>query len=248
MSTTFEIGRCPAALSRARSHIGDGPIVDVLEQPPDVARAAVEVVDRDLAPSPRAARPVRAARTARFKVEVVERRDLAREAVDRLQVGPVAGRLDEQHGVDERQHVGERRAGLGLVGSSMIPRVLGAEADLVLGQDHPVGDLAAHLAPVELEPVRQHRARQRDADGGADAEVPGAADDRRAARPRRRRPSSPGAGRRSGASRPRARCPTRKRPRLPPSSSTPRRSIPSTSAVATESRVASSSSGISIAT
>ena len=56
--------------------------------------------------------------------------------------------------------------------------MVGAEADLVLGEDHPVGDLAAHLAPLELEPVRQHRAGQRDTDGGAGAEVPGAADDR----------------------------------------------------------------------
>jgi hypothetical protein len=42
--------------------------------------------------------------------------------------------------------------------------------------------------------------------------------------------------------------PTRKRPRLPSSSSTPRRSMPSTSAVAIESRVASSGRGISIGT
>ena len=27
MSTTLEIGRCPAAISRALSHAGDGPIV-----------------------------------------------------------------------------------------------------------------------------------------------------------------------------------------------------------------------------
>ena len=58
------------------------------------------------------------------------------------------------------------------------PGVVAAEADLVLGQDHPVGDLAAHLAPLELEPVREHGAGERDTDGRADAEVPGAADDR----------------------------------------------------------------------
>ena len=29
MSTTLEIGRIPAAISRARSHSGDGPIFDV---------------------------------------------------------------------------------------------------------------------------------------------------------------------------------------------------------------------------
>ena len=42
--------------------------------------------------------------------------------------------------------------------------------------------------------------------------------------------------------------PMRKRPRFPSSSDTPRRSMPSISAVETESRVASSSSGISIGT
>ena len=56
--------------------------------------------------------------------------------------------------------------------------MVGAEADLVLGEDHPVARLAAHLASLERDPVRQHRAWERDGDGRADAEVPGAADDR----------------------------------------------------------------------
>ena len=52
-----------------------------------------------------------------------------------------------------------------------------AELDLVLREDHPVAELAAHLALLELQAVRQHGAGQRDADRRAGAEVPRAADD-----------------------------------------------------------------------
>ena len=55
--------------------------------------------------------------------------------------------------------------------------MVGAELDLVLGQDHPVRELAAHLALLELQPSRQPRARQRHGHGRPGAEVPGAADD-----------------------------------------------------------------------
>ena len=70
----------------------------------------------------------------------------------------------------------------GVPGSRVVeqhdPAVVGAELDLVLGEDHPVGDLAAELA--------RARAAARSAatapgsatrDRGAGAEVPGAADD-----------------------------------------------------------------------
>ena len=53
-----------------------------------------------------------------------------------------------------------------------------AEADLVLGQDHPARRLAAQLALVErLVEDRQERPGKRDGDGRAGLEVPGAADD-----------------------------------------------------------------------
>ena len=172
----------------------------------------------------------------RRELEVVERRDLARDAVDREQVGPVAGRLDEQHVLDERQHVAERRPGLGL-GQQHDPGVVGAELDLVLGEDHPVRELAANLALLELQPAREHARRA----ARRPRSRPRRSSRRRrrsgAARPPPRRRGRAGAGRRSGACRPRARAPTRKRPRLPSSSGTPRRSMPSTSAVETESRV-----------
>ena len=62
-------------------------------------------------------------------------------------------------------------------GSTMIPEWSRAELDLVLGQDHPVRELAANLALLELQPAREPRAGQRDRHGRARAEVPGAADD-----------------------------------------------------------------------
>jgi hypothetical protein len=65
-----------------------------------------------------------------------------------------------------------------LVGEQHDPRVFGSEADLVLGEDHPGRHLAAHLALLQLRPVRQHRSRQCDGDRRAGAEVPRAADDR----------------------------------------------------------------------
>ena len=77
-----------------------------------------------------------------------------------------------------RQHVGERRPRLDPVGEDHDPGVVGAEADLVLGEDHPARQLAAQRALVErAREARQEHAREADRDGGADAEVPGAADD-----------------------------------------------------------------------
>ena len=39
-----------------------------------------------------------------------------------------------------------------------MPGVVRAELDLVLGQNHAVTELAANLALLELQAVRQHRA------------------------------------------------------------------------------------------
>ena len=81
---------------------------DVPEQPPDVARAALEILDRDRRPARRRPRSG-SAPGRRRELEVVERRDLAGDPVDREQVRPVAGRLDEHDVVGERKHVRERR-------------------------------------------------------------------------------------------------------------------------------------------
>jgi hypothetical protein len=60
----------------------------------------------------------------------------------------VAG-LEHEHFVGQRQDVCQRRPGLDAVWEHHDPGVVRAEADLVLGEDHPVAQLAAHFAPLE---------------------------------------------------------------------------------------------------
>ncbi len=146
----------------------------MLKEPADVTRTALEVLDRDL--NGLVALRLRVLAGWRGQLEVVERGDLARETVDGQQVRAVSGRLDQQDLLHERQHVRQRRARLGLR-QHHDPRVVRAELDLVLGEDHPVGELASHLALLELETAGQHRARERDRNRRAGAEVPGAAHD-----------------------------------------------------------------------
>ena len=85
--------------------------------------------------------------------------------------------LELEHLVRERQHVEERRPGLEAVLEHHDAGVIGAELDLVLGEDHAVAHLTAYLAALEPEAVREHCAGQCDCDGRARAEVPRAADD-----------------------------------------------------------------------
>ena len=94
-------------------------------------------------PMPTGSSPSRCGLRARHRQELAaeERRDLARDAVDGEQVGAVAGRLEVEHLVDERQHIGERRPGLERVVEDDDPAVVGAEVELVLGEDHPLGHL-----------------------------------------------------------------------------------------------------------
>ena len=63
------------------------------------------------------------------------------------------------------------------------PVVIGADRDLVLGEDHPVGFDATELGLAERRPVGHHRAGLRDRDGLARGDVRRAAHDllRRAA-------------------------------------------------------------------
>ena len=113
----------------------------------------------------------------RPKLGVEERGDLARDPVDREAVGPVPRHLDLQDVLAERKHVAKRRPRLVRLGQDEDPGVLVAQPELGLGEDHPVGDAAAELRPLERPPVGKHGARQGDRDGCALAEVPGAADD-----------------------------------------------------------------------
>ena len=165
----------PAPVRRARSHGGEGPIRTPPKVRANVARATLEVVDANV-DALRAAR-LRVDAGRRRELEPEERRHLARDAVDAEQVDPVPGRVDVQDRVGEREHVGERRPRLRL-GQDHDPRVVAAELELALGQDHPARHLAAQLRLAERRVgAREPRARKRDRDCGARAEVPGTADD-----------------------------------------------------------------------
>ncbi len=114
----------------------------------------------------------------RQQLPVEEGGDLAGEPDHREQVDPVHRRRAIENLLTHGQDVGERRAGLDPVGQHHDPGVVGAEADLVLGENHPARELAAQRPLVErCREARQQHARQADGDGGTDAEVPGAADD-----------------------------------------------------------------------
>jgi hypothetical protein len=55
--------------------------------------------------------------------------------------------------------------------------VVRADRELVLGEDHPLGDLPAQLRPLEPRAVGHHRPRARHRDRLAGRDVRGAADD-----------------------------------------------------------------------
>ena len=84
--------------------------------------------------------------------------------------------LQADHRLAERKDVGKGRARLAH-GENEDAAVVRPELQLALGEDHPLGDLAAELGALELRPARQHRPGKRDRDGRARAEVPGAAHD-----------------------------------------------------------------------
>ena len=189
MSTTLLIGRWPAAIRRAFSHGGDGPIV---------TSSKTRAVKRGHRSGPRR-RPRR--RRSRRRVPGsslhgggAERRagrrvDLARDAVDAEAVGPVRRDLELEHVGGDRQHARPAACRARAPSSrTMIPAWSVPIAELVLGQDHPVGLDAAQLGRAELRAVGHDRARPRDGDGLAGGDVRRAADDLLRARRRRRRP------------------------------------------------------------
>ncbi len=145
------------------------------KEPPHVARAALEILHPDVDHLVAGDAGIAAGR--RRKLEVVDRGHLARDAVHGHEVGAVAGGLDEENVLDERERIGERRAGLPLLGKNHDPRVVRAERDLVLGEDHPVRQLAAELGRLEGRAVREYGSGQRHRHRRAGAEVPRAADD-----------------------------------------------------------------------
>ena len=113
MSTTLLIGRCPAAASRACSHSGEGPIVDVGEDAGGEARAELGHLDRDRGvvgglPLPLGRRVLGPGIGGERRAG--DRVDLAGDAVDAEAVAAVRGHLDLQHRLAQRQHLGQRRA------------------------------------------------------------------------------------------------------------------------------------------
>ena len=187
MSTTLLIGRWPAAVSRAFSHAGDGPIV-TSSNARAVKRGHRPVstthLDRHVAVRcsgivlPRRLREPGAGRGVH----------LARDAVDAEAVRPVGRDLELEHLGRDRQHAGQRLPDLQAVvleHDRLV--VVGADRQLVLGEDHPVRRDAAQLRLLELRAVGHDRARPRDRDGLAGRDVRRAADDLRLRRRRRSR-------------------------------------------------------------
>ena len=77
-----------------------------------------------------------------LQLTVEQRRDLTREPDHREQIDAVHRRRHVEHLLVHRQDVGQRRARLDPVGQQHDPGVVGAEADLILGEDHPARELA----------------------------------------------------------------------------------------------------------
>ena len=180
MSTTFEIGRWPAAISRCLSHSGDGPICTssntrAVKRRQISGSISIETWS-SAESSPRGSASASVGSSAsgapRHRVQV------ARHAVDAHQVGPVGRDLELEHLVGDRQVLGERRAHRDVAVEHHDPVVVLADADLVLGQDHPARLHAAQLRLAERRAVGHDRARQRHRHRLPGGDVGRAADDR----------------------------------------------------------------------
>ena len=147
----------------------------VAEEPADVARAALVVLDGDVRVL--AARELGLGFGHGPELAPEERRHLARDPVHGEAVRPVAGHLDLEDLLPEREDVAERRPRLPRLREDEDAGVLGAELQLGLREDHAVGHRAAQLGALERPPVGKHRAGERDRHSRTGAEVPRAADD-----------------------------------------------------------------------
>ena len=142
---------------RARGHVA--------EDAADVAGTALEVLDPDVHRLLVDDGGIVDLRDVELTVE--QRRDLACDAHHGEQVDAVHGRRRVEDAVADREHVDERAAGLEAVRQQHDPGVVVAEADLVLGEDHPPRSLAPELALVERHVEdREVRAGERDRDRG----------------------------------------------------------------------------------
>ena len=108
--------------------------------------------------------------------------DLPRDAVDTQAVRTVRGDLEHQDLVAEWQQLAQRGTRRKLGVEHEDAAVVGADRELVLGEDHPVGLDPTELAHLELRAVGHHRPRPRDRDRLARADVRRTADDLRRGR------------------------------------------------------------------
>ena len=210
MSTTLLIGRCPAAVSRAFSHSGEGAIVTssntrAVKRGHRSGHSTMHLGARQRRPCEPGSCAHGAARERRAGGGV----QLARDAVDAEAVGAVGRDLELEHLDRDRQHLAPaacrarapRRASSS--SSTRMPAAAGADLELALGEDHAFGDHAAQLRLLQLA---SRRASPRP--GRATATVCPAATFGApqtivagARRRRRGRPCRPSAGRRRGAAR-----------------------------------------------
>ncbi len=93
------------------------------------------------------------------------RMQISRDPVDAHDVRPVGRYLELQHLVGYRQVIGERRADREALREHHDPVMVLADADLVLGEDHPGRRHPAQLGLAERAAVGHHRTRQRHGHG-----------------------------------------------------------------------------------
>ena len=143
MSTTFEIGRWPAAIRRCFSHSGDGPDLHVLEHARGEAQADLGVGISTLAWS--SARVVAA--RARRRASVGSSASGAPVTACRSRATPYTPITSGRFGVTSSSSTSSvigRCSASGAPGVERLvqhhdPGVIGADPHLVLGQDHPAG-------------------------------------------------------------------------------------------------------------
>ena len=195
------VGDVDGETDRSHPHLGQSLLhprrrrarrVDAAHDAGDEAVAPVIAVDRRVVvEADRVAVVVGVGRRDGGRVAVASGRaalgvpELAGEAPHREAVAPVGGHV----GLDGL--LGEAEQGDGVVSGLQRGGLVGAEealqhddalvvvpeADLVLGADHAVRDMAVGLARSDGEVARQHGSGQHDDDEVADLEVVGAADD-----------------------------------------------------------------------
>ncbi len=169
----------PTPWSRAFSQSGDGATVTFRERARREARAQIGIVDRDVheLARRRAGRRLGLALVERAQAQVEDRRDIARDAPHREQVGAVREDLEVEHHVAQRDARGERLARRPRVAEDQDAAVLVRDLELALGEDHAVRERAAQPRALERPAVGHAETGRGHGDGVARAEVPCAADD-----------------------------------------------------------------------